>query len=54
MSTAQRTTAPAPTTTAPAPAPSNAASPAGVITGLALALGLLGTIGLVGRFFPFF
>ncbi|MBA1834903.1 Rib/alpha-like domain-containing protein [Corynebacterium wankanglinii] len=48
------TTAPAPTTTAPAPAPGNAASPAGVITGLALALGLLGTIGLVGRFFPFF
>lgn len=48
------TTAPSPTTPAPAPAPGNAASPAGVITGLALALGLLGTIGLVGRFFPFF
>lgn len=48
------TTAPSPTTPAPAPAPGNAASPADVITGLALALGLLGTIGLVGRFFPFF
>lgn len=48
------TTAPSPTTPAPAPAPGTAASPAGVITGLALALGLLGTIGFVGRFFPFF
>ena len=39
---------------APAPAPAKPTSPAGVITGLAISLGLLGALGFVGRFFPFF
>lgn len=39
---------------APAPAPGTPATPAGVITGLAVTLGLLGALGFVGRFLPFF
>ena len=39
---------------APAPAPAKPTSPTGVITGLAISLGLLGALGFVGRFFPFF
>ena len=38
----------------PAPAPGTPATPAGVITGLAVTLGLLGALGFVGRFLPFF
>ena len=57
--TSSLTTVPATSTTAepspaPAPAPAKQASPAGVITGLAVSLGLLGALSLVGRFFPFF
>lgn len=55
------TTVPATSTTAkpspapvPTPAPNRPTSPAGVITGIAVSLGLLGALGLVGRFFPFF
>lgn len=39
---------------APAPAPAKPTSPVGVITGIAVSLGLLGALGFVGRFFPFF
>lgn len=39
---------------APAPAPTKPTSPVGVITGIAVSLGLLGALGFVGRFFPFF
>ena len=45
------TTVPAP---APAPTPGKQTSPAGMITGIAVSLGLLGALGLMGRFFPFF
>ena len=38
----------------PAPAPGTPATPVGVITGLAVTLGLLGALGFVGRFLPFF
>lgn len=51
LTTATPTPVPAP---APAPAPGTPATPAGVITGLAVTLGLLGALGFVGRFFPFF
>lgn len=48
------TTAPAKPTPVPAPAPGKQTSPAGMITGIAVSLGLLGALGLVGKFFPFF
>ena len=47
-------TTPAKPSSAPAPAPAKPTSPAGVITGIAVSLGLLGALGFVGRFFPFF
>ena len=51
--TAEPSPAPTPAP-APAPEPAKPTSPAGVITGLAVSLGLLGALSLVGRFFPFF